>query len=467
MKIVFLNISLRPHRPHRNYPIGLAYVASAMRRAGIPFEIVDLEATRPDPADIESILRETGFDLLAIGTLVTGYRAAKEIAALARRINPAAMIVAGNSLASSIPEILLTRTEFDVAVIGEGDETMVELARAAIAGRPLSEVPGLAMRGHYGGIIYTVPRDAMPSIDAIPAPAWDLFDMETYIAGSIYDVPDPCPIPRKEIRSFPINTARGCPFRCTFCYHVFRDAPYRRKSADVLLDEIAELQARYRLNWFSFYDELTFHSQRQVREFVDRIAERKMSFFWVADIRGNLFDELDIPLLERTRAAGCQGFGYSLESADEEILAAMAKRITPQAFASQARALASAGIPTFTSLVIGYPQETPATLAKTFNLCYDLDLYPSAGYLLPQPGTPMYDLARQRGLIPDEEEYLLRLGDRQDLRINLTAMPDEQLVSLVEGHLRRIAEKLGLPFAGETLLRTGALVINSGVKNSS
>jgi hypothetical protein len=47
-------------------------------------------------------------------------------------------------------------------------------------------------------------------------------------------------------------------------------------------------------------------------------------------------------------------------------------------------------------------------------------VYPSVGYLQPMPGTPMYDLGIEKGLIPDEEAYLMMMGDRQDLRVNLS-----------------------------------------------
>jgi len=99
MKILLINISLRPGAKRLLVPIGLAYVASALERAG------------------------WRFDLMAMGCIVTGYRYVKALAAQAREANPKVTIVVGNTVASSIPEILLTHTEADIAVLGEGDRT--------------------------------------------------------------------------------------------------------------------------------------------------------------------------------------------------------------------------------------------------------------------------------------------------------------------------------------------------------
>lgn len=185
-----------------------------------------------------------------------------------------------------------------------------------------------------------------------------------------------------------------------------------------------------------------------------------MKFFWNADVRANLFTEDDIAILKKFKKAGCIGLGYSLESGSPEILKTMNKKLVVENFIHQKKALDLAGIKTFTSLVLGYPQETLDTLKQTFDICYDLDIYPSVGYLLPQPGTPMYELAKQNRLIIEEEEYLLRLGDRQDLRINLTNIPDDVFQSEVKKHLKKIADKLRLNLSEEKLIKTGKMIMS-------
>jgi len=134
----------------------------------------------------------------------------------------------------------------------------------------------------------------------------------------------------------------------------------------------------------------------------------------------------------------------------------MNKFITVDQFETQTRILQKAGIMTMTSIVIGYPKETIETIQKTFDVCYELGIYPSTGYLLPQPKTVMYEYAKKKGLIKDEEEYVLKIGDRQDYTINLTDhLTREQMETAVKRNLKRLATKMKLGLDEKNLLKTG------------
>lgn len=434
------------------FPIGLSYVATALRRAGHPFDVIDTERHRYDDGEIERLLSRKGYDLVAFGTLVSGYRYAKRIAAIARRTNPGALIVAGNSVASSIADHILTHTEVDVAVKGEGERVFLRLVDAVKRGSSLGDVKGIVYKdsGRLRDTGHEVPLD----IREVGPPEWDLFDMEFYLGKAIQDVPAPYPIPREQIRAFVVNTARGCPYSCTFCYHVFQYTKYRCRPADSILEEIRTLRDRYGVNYINFFDELTFHGRRQIESFVDKLLKSGIRVFWNADIRADLFTEDDRRLLEKVRGSGCISFGYSLESGSPEILRSMGKRLTVGQFIRQKRILDKVGIKTFTSVVVGYPEETLETLEATFSVCRDLNIYPSVGYLLPQPGTPMFEVAKAKGIVGDMESYLLRMGDRQDLRFNLTSLSDDEITGAVTGHLQKISDKLGLGLGPGGLIKT-------------
>jgi radical SAM superfamily enzyme YgiQ (UPF0313 family) len=296
------------------------------------------------------------------------------------------------------------------------------------------------------------------AIEAIGYPKWELFDVKYYIEKSLQDVPEPYPIPLDQIRAFVVNTARGCPFHCTFCYHVFQYTKYRFRSPESILEEISVLQERYGINYVNFFDELTFFSKIHIEHFVDTVLSSGLKFFWNADIRSDLFDDGDMELLAKVKESGCQSFGYSLESGSPEILKSMGKKLTVENFTAQKRALDKAGIKTFTSIVVGYPEETVETLRQTFDVCYDLNIFPSTGYLLPQPDTPMFEVAKAKGCVDSMVSYLMSMGDRQDLRFNLTNIPDDILIDEVTKHLERISRKLGLGFKREQLIKTHTFV---------
>jgi len=462
MNIVMINISHRPWMYKPCYPIGLSYVVSAMRRAGYDFDIIDIDAHRPTDQELRRLLSQKTYDVIALGALVSGYKYAKQAATIARETNPDGIIIAGNSVASSIPEHLLTHTEVDVIVKGEGDLTMVNILRALEKGksiRNLREVKGVVFLDN-GTFVDTGYEKPIRDISEIPLPDWRLFDMELYLATYVQEVAEPYPIPKDRITAFTINTARGCPFRCTFCYHVFHYSSYRYRSAESIVAEIAELNARYGVNYINFYDECSFVGKSQIRAFLGELRKSGLQLYWNAIIRGDLFTEEDIDLLIDLRDAGCLSFGYSLESADAEILRSMNKKMTVEDFVIQKRALDKAGIMTYTSLVVGYPEETLETLKKTFDICYDLNIYPSTGYLLPQPGTPMFEVAKAKGLVNDMESYLMQMGDRQDLRFNLSRIPDDVLQAAVAGHLQKISDKLGLDLKREELVKTFSHVLS-------
>ena len=180
-----------------------------------------------------------------------------------------------------------------------------------------------------------------------------------------------------------------------------------------------------------------------------------LSFYWRGTIRGNLFTKKeDLDLLLRLRENGCDNLTYSLESSNPEILKAMHKHVNIDQFKYQTKLIKESGINVATSLVIGYPQETEDTIKDTFDVCIDCGISPSVGYLLPQLGTEVYDYARRGGIIDDVEEYLLALGDRQDLRLNMTKMSDETLKRTVEENIVRCNEALGVEMITDNLLKT-------------
>jgi radical SAM superfamily enzyme YgiQ (UPF0313 family) len=454
MNLLVINISLRPASPLKLFPIGLGYITTAMKKAGFTFDLLDIDAHRPSDQEVENFIKKKKYDVVCLGCIVTGYKIVKALANLVKEHHPQAIIIAGNSVATSIVDTLLTRTKVDIAVMSEGDETIVDLLQTLSTSGALEQVQGICFVND-GEIVRTPPRPIIKDISTLPFIDFSIFDVETYISTSRFAVSDPLPIPREEVRALPINTARGCIANCSFCYHVFVRAPYRYRTPESIVTEIKQLVHTFSLNYILMWDELTFFSKKQTVELIDRILEEDIHFYWLGLCRGNLFqDDADLEIMKKMKQAGCIGMGYSLESAEPEILKAMNKHMTVEQFSRQTQLFHQAGIYTGTSLVLGYPQETPESIRKTFDCCIENQIYPSAGYLLPQPGSAMYDYARQHGFIGDEEEYLLKMGDRQDLRLNMTKMTDQEFETHVLEGLKRCNDELQVGLQYEELIKT-------------
>ncbi|KKN46127.1 hypothetical protein LCGC14_0675980 [marine sediment metagenome] len=452
-RILLINISLRPESEKIYFPIGFAYIATAISNAGFEFEILDLDALRLSDEELEMQIKSSQYNVVAMGCIVTGYRYIKKVCELIKKHHNIPIIV-GNSVATSIPHILMDKTQADIGVIGEGDITIIELINALRDKTPIEEVKGIFFRKN-GEVIFTEERELIKSLDELPFINYDLFDMDIYLKRFKLSISEPYPIEFDKIKALPVNTARGCPFQCTFCYHVFRGRKYRYRSVENIVSELELLKEKYGVNYIQFADELSLFSKTQAEKLADYFIKKKLNIFWEADCRAGFFKENDIELAKKLKLAGCVSLGYSLESAEETILKAMDKHIKINDFEVQTKILQEVGIIPVTSIVIGYPQETPETLQKTFDCCLKCNIFPSAGYLLPQPGTPMYDLAIEMGLIKDEEEYLLRMGDRQDFTINFTKMSQEEIERITRKNLKKISEKLNLGLKKERLIKTG------------
>lgn len=451
-KVLLINLSLRPKSPVHLLPVGLGYIATAIYNAGFVLKILDNDALRLSEDEVEEFIKETDFDAVAMGCIVTGYKYVKKLIERIKEFKQSPIIV-GNSVASSIPTTLMHNTKADIGVLGEGDITIIEVLDALRMNKPLEDVKGIFFK-EKERIVFTTPRDLISNLDNLPFINYDLFDIEFYIERTKINISEPYPIKSEKIRAIPVNSARGCPFNCAFCYHVFKGLKYRFRSVENIIKEIKFLKKRYGINYIMFWDELCLFSKKRANEIADAFIKEKLNVFWIGDCRAGLFNEKDLNLALKLKKSGCVDLSFSLESADGKILKAMNKHITVEDFITQAKILHEAGISTSTSLVLGYPEETLDTIQKTFDVCNECEIYPSTGYLLPQPGTPIYDYSIKIGKIKNEEDYLLRIGDRQDFHINLTKLKQEDIENLVKENLKKISDKLKLGLHKDNLIKT-------------
>lgn len=467
MRIAIINVTLRPGAKVRFFPVGLGYVMTAIKKAGFKFDYIDQDLYNSSE---EEVLEQLGrkYDVVLLGCIVTGYKYVKSLVNKIKKQSPKTIIGVGNSVATSVPNELLTNTLADVAFLGEGDITDVEFLQMLDKNLDLGIsnwdiVKGIAykIKNENGkeDIIYTEQREVIKDISSLQID-YTLFEMEKYIPYMSLSVARPTPIPADRLKAFPINTARGCINKCTFCYHVFRESFYRHRKMTTILDDIEYVINQYGINYITFWDDLTFFNKQIIKEFLDIKEERNLEFYWDATCRGNLFtNEEDLKLIQRMKENGCHNLGYSLESSNDEILRAMNKKVSLEDFKKQTMLLKKGGINVVTSIVVGYPQETRETITNTFDVCIECKIVPSVGYLLPQPGSEIYDYAVEKGYISDVNEYLMSMGDRQNLRLNMTTMSNEEMESCVEYNIRRCNEALGVKSVSDELLKTQSYYI--------
>ena len=457
IKLLFVNVSLRPGGYTKFLPVGLASVMTYFEEKGYQFTLFDIDINEYDDAYVENYIKNNNFDFVLCGSIVTHYKWVKWFVNAIKKHSPKTCVIVGNSVAGSIPEVFLQNTKADVVVIGEGEVSAYEAVEAIRLSKDLKNVEGIAFRNAQEKIIINHVREA-EKIDDLPLINWEHFDVEKYIAKA-EDMPDK-DISPEDMRSMPVITARGCAFKCTFCHYVFWNDPYRNRAPKSILAEIKHYMEKYNVNYIHFWDDLSFASATQVEKLCDAILESGLKFKWMATIRVDLFsrarlsDEDALRVAKKMKKTGCYSCGFALESGNKEIMKMMNKKIEVDAFYETVYILKEAKIISQTSVVFGYPIETKETIKETFDQCLKAGLYPSIGFLLPLPATVMYDYAKANGFITDEDQYLESITERQDVCLNMTKMSDEEIMNEIKKGAKKLNEILDVGLTEDTLVKS-------------
>jgi len=285
----------------------------------------------------------------------------------------------------------------DFGVIGEGEETMCELAHALEADdTDFRQIAGLIYRS-AGTLLITAKRPDIKDLDLLPFPDYGVFDIEKIIELSARDGRGGA----KYDSAIAIIGSRSCPFHCTFCFHTSGDR-YRQRSLDNLFSEIDFLVSRYHIREVLFSDELFAADIVRVKQFCERIATYDIA--WSCSLRPN---QISPELVSHLKTGRVKMIGLGLESYDDQILKSMRKGITSADIDNALKLLYAGGIPVSGQFIMGDLEETMETALKTLNYCRDhLYYHINLSFIRPFPGTYIYEEAVRRGIITDKLQYL-------------------------------------------------------------
>lgn len=405
-------------------PLGPAYLAGSLLEAGYRVSVVDALGESPHqrgptsqpnlvhhglsiPEIVDRIDPVT--DAIGVSVMFSQQWPHVDdlIRAIAERFPGRPIFVGGEHVAGAWEFVLNTCPAVTACAIGEGEETMLELAEFAAGTRALADVKGIALRID-GRPQRTEARQRIRNIDDLPRPAWDLFPVANYLDdGFTYGV--------NLGRSMPILGTRGCPYQCTFCSSpaMWTTRYYVRSVTDVV-DEIASYVEKYQATNVDFYDLTAIIKRDWILAFCAELERRGMNITYQlpTGTRSEVLDEEVLSALYRT---GCRNICYAPESGSTHTLARIKKKIKPERMVESIRAAKRVGIVVKANLMIGFPDETRNELWDTvrFGLklawlgVEDLPLFP----VIPYPGSQMYDALAREGKVPAmSNEYFVRLG---------------------------------------------------------
>ena len=389
------------HTP--NPPLGLAYIAAAVREAGFAYHVIDAVgealddiARYPDRNDmmVQGLSTEEIAERIPENTEVIGvsclfstlWPLTRQIGEASRKRFPNALLVLGGEHGTAVPEHVLLSSPFDVVVLGEGEDTFVNLLHARVNGTPLHEVKGIALRDGTD-IVNTGLSPRTRDVDSIPLPDWDSFPIEEYIE-------------RHQIngvnvgRSMPILATRGCPYECTFCSSPFMwTRRYIPRDPKRLVDEMECYIKKYRVSNFDFQDLTAIVKRRWAVEFCNELLDRNLNVSWQmpSGTRSEIFDEELADLLYRS---GCYALAFAPESGSPEILEIVKKQVDLDKMLAAMRITLARGMALSCLIVIGFPDDTPETLRVTMRLIrkmarmgvYDV----AVSKFVPYPGSELF-----------------------------------------------------------------------------
>lgn len=362
--------------------LGLQYVAAALIARGCEVRVIDA-AARYYTGDADAIVAEAegfGPDLIGFGLFTRWVWHAYQLVERFRGRFP--LLVAGGAHATVCPDETLAHG-FDVAVIGEAEETIVQLVDWLEGRLPLETVAGIRYRDARGEPRSGPPPRAIADLDslAFPQTAQDLFDRRWY---------DP---EGREVVPGGILTSRGCPARCTFCANYVTGRTFRYRAASCVAAELNAYHARSGSTFFPCWDDALTAHPRRLAELAETL-EREIRFplQWSAITRANMVNP---GLLRSLRRAGLVHVNFGVESGDDEILRAIKKGLTTEHVVRALEWAKAEGLRTAANFMLGFPQETPAALERTLRFMERIaplvDSFSTLGVLVPFPGTPLYD----------------------------------------------------------------------------
>jgi len=380
---------VNPSYPFEEFPrllVTLPYVAAALRAEGHEVEILDLLLARTTPDKIERRMERLRPDLVGITSVTLNHHIASRIAEIVRKCDERVPIAMGGPHVSfEIEGSFRALPALDFIGIGEGEHTMLELARALEGRMDLRDVRGLAHRlPGSDRIVRTAPRPLEDDLDTLPAPARDLVPLARYLAFDSHAS---------------VVTSRGCPYECIFCsapQWTGRKVRYRTPS--LCVDEIEEL-ARLGFTEITIEDDLFTLYRKHFLGVCGELIRRDTGIRWNAFSR---VDTITPEIVETMARAGCQAICFGVESGNQEVLDLVKKRSSLDKVREAMRMTQAVGISALASFIIGLPGETEETLRKTVEFADSLreefgSLY-GFHILSPFPGTEVRDKAAEYGL---------------------------------------------------------------------
>lgn len=403
------------------YPVGIAYITASLKKAG---HLVDGIIFNNYDTLVEKL--RNNYDFIATGGLSSEYIKLKHISNIAKQVNT--KIIIGGGIITSEPELMSKALNVDYSIIGEGEETIIELISCIEKNENLSNVKGICYFDK-GELKITENRNQIEDLDSIPWPDFDAFNYSKHLDSmkptdlyyyDIFDYP----------REYPLVASRSCPFLCTFCFHPTGNR-YRQRSIDSIMNELKEMIPKYKINIVSIYDELFSYSEERCYEFSKRFKEFTETLSWEVKWGCQMrVSDINVEMLDAMKASGCFLVSYGFESYSKKVLKSMKKAIQPEQIHNAIHKTLDRGISIQGNFIFGDKAETLESAMDTLEFWKE---HTEAGIqiynVMACPKSEIYQYCINNNIISDKLNYIkYHLFDA----LNMTEMSKRDFSKLLD-----------------------------------
>ncbi len=386
MQVTLVNPPYPPaaHQHPPFIPLGIGYLAAILEKNGYDVNVIDCQALKLTLSEVENELRKRQPDMVGLTSTTLTYKSALNIIKVAKNALPNCLTLLGGSHVTFWDEEALNECpQLDIIVRGEGENTILELAKTVEKGESFHDIVGTTCR-KGDEVVKNPDRPHIEDLDSLPFPAFHLWPIEQFKKyGKII---------------FPVMTSRGCTFWCDFCSAVrMFGRKYRMRSPQKVVDELEFLYKKYGEEQYTFYDDAFTVNQARTEEICHEILKRGLKIKWDCETR---VDMVTKELLQKMKDAGCIAVWFGVEAGSEKVIEAMGKGISLKQTFNAFKWANEVGLMTVASMILGFPGETRETAMESIKLLERIKSDEIGVYIAtPYPGTPMYDYVKKMGWI--------------------------------------------------------------------
>ncbi len=398
-------------------PTNMALLGAYLRESG-PYEpeILDLETYNLNSIpEIAGTISSRNSRYVGFTTLTPRFPTIMRIAQELKTQSPNVTTIVGGPHISGRPQDC-RYPGIDYGITGEGEQAFLELLDNLRQGEDPSEIKNLVHKVD-GNVVVNPRRQFMKDLDSLPYPAWDLIDLSQYKEPAFFG----------QEPHAGVFTTRGCPQDCVFCASkVTWDRRLRYRSLDNVMGEFEDLAKRGVRNLYFYDDQFALKPERAI-DLCNRMIQTGIDFRYVVQIRA---DSVNPELARVLKKSGCLSAAIGVETGNEEMLQRIRKKETKDEIRAAVTMLKEAGVPITTSYIIGLPGDTHETIQQTLEFARELNTQQRKFMLLtPVPGTDVYNLAVQKGLLdPDDLDQMENTTFYDRTAVNLSDVSTEELL---------------------------------------